>query len=275
MEIDIEKTVVLKIGTSEIAGGGNGLDHTLIGKLGQQITYLRKKAGIPTVVVSSGAIAAGKAEFTEQRRILSVMSPGDVDNLMPLLTGAVVDRQFAAMIGQPELMESWRLSCSEIGMTTGQVLLKDEDLDNFRRPLLRALRFGTVIVNGNDATYDPATEQEIISKDNDSLAREIARVTGANKLIMLTEAQGVLDQRKRVIPEIICLEDLQRIGRFPATQDGTGGIRSKVLEARRHITDANKVAYIVGARIGNVILRVVGGERVGTRITLPLQGFLL
>lgn len=275
MEIDIEKTIVLKIGTSEIGGSGNGLEHTLIGKLGQQITYLRKKAGIPTVVVSSGAIAAGRAEFTEQRRILGVMYPEDVDNLMPPLTDAVVDRQFAAMIGQPQLMEGWSLSLSEIGMMVGQALLKDEDLDNFRCPLLRALRFGTIVVNGNDATYDPANEQEIISKDNDSLAREIARITGANKLIMLTEAQGVLDQKKKVIPEITCLEDLQRVGKFEPTEDGTGDIHSKILEARRHITDANKVAYIAGARIGNVILRAVGGERVGTKITLPLQGYLL
>lgn len=275
MEIDIKKTVVVKIGTSEIAGSGNGLDHILIGKLGQQITYLRKKAGIPTVVVSSGAIAAGRAAFTEERNMLSVMSPGDVDNLMPSLTDEMVDRQFAAMIGQPELMESWSLALSEIGMTIGQALLKDEDLDNFRHPLLNALRFGTVIINGNDATYDPATEKEIISRDNDSLAREIARITGANKLIMLTKAQGVLDQRERVIPEITCLEDLQRVGKFEPTEDGTGDILSKILEARRHITDANKVAYIAGARISNVILRAVGGERVGTKITLPLQGYLL
>ena len=263
--------IVVKIGTSEIVRNGNGIDQVLIGNLARQIAYLRNKAGIQTVIVSSGAIASGRDIFNEVRDIRAILH----DNPMPPLTDEVVDRQVLAMFGQPELMESWRLSLTGERILTGEALLKDEDLANFRHPLLRALMFGTVVVNGSDATYDPATEQEIISKDNDSLAREIARITGANKLIMLTEAQGVLDQKKRVISEITCLEDLQRIGRFPVTQDGTGDIHSKVLEARRHITNANKVAYIVGARKGNVILRVVGGERVGTKITLPLQGYLL
>lgn len=180
------------------------------------------------------------------------------------------------IVSSGAIASGWRRSFKKQGIMVGEALLKDEDVDNFGGgPLLKASGFGVVIINGPDAAYDPTIEKQIISIDNDRLARAIAYVDGANKLVMLTEAEGVLDRNKNVIPEIANIADLERVVYFEKTNNGTGGLSSKLLEARRFITDANKLAYIAGARTKDVVVKIARGERVGTRITLPLQGFLL
>lgn len=248
------KRIVVKIGTSAIKNG-SGINGELVDDYARQVVWLRRNYGTETVIVSSGAIASGRV-------------------LEPNLTRSTTDKQVAAMFGQPELMMTWRRAFQEQGITAGEALLKDDDLENFRDPLLRALQFGVVVINGNDATYDQGAEEKIISADNDRLSRVVGNRCGAGLLIMLTEVEGVLDKDREVISEITSDSDLRRVSFFEGTQEGIGGPGSKLLEARRFITDASKVAYIAGARIENVILRIATGERVGTRVTLPLQGFL-
>lgn len=247
------KRLIVKIGTSAIKNG-SGIDEQLVYDYARQITWLRRNLGVQTVVVSSGAIASGRA-------------------LEPNLTKNTTDKQVAAMFGQPELIAVWRKAFQKQGITTGEALLKDDDLDNFRNPLLRALNFGVVVINGNDATYGEDAEEEIISADNDRLSRAVGNKCGADALIMLTEAEGILDGDERVIEDIGCVTDLERVSFFEGTIEGTGGPSSKLMEARLFITDSTKIAYIAGARVENVILRIAAGERVGTRVTLPLQGF--
>lgn len=248
------KRIVVKIGTSAIKYG-SGINGELVDDHARQVVWLRRNYGIETVIVSSGAIASGRV-------------------LEPNLTRSTTDKQVAAMFGQPELMVVWRKAFQKQGIAAGEALLKDDDLDNFRNPLLRALKFGVVVINGNDATYGEDTEEEIISADNDRLSRAVGYKCGADALIILTEAEGILDKDKRVIENIGCVADLEGVSFFEGTTEGTGGPSSKLFEARRFITDATKVAYIAGAKVENVILRIATGERIGTRVTLPLQGFL-
>lgn len=251
----MERIIVVKIGTDSIVNC-HRLNQPLMDDLARQVACLRLDHGIRTVIVSSGAIASGRV-------------------IEPSLSADVTHKQVAAMFGQPELMSTWRSAFRKCGIITGEALLKDDDLVNFRRPLLEALEYGVVVCNGSDATYDPNTEREIISRDNDSLSRAIAQITGANELIMLTRAKGIWGRNKRVIKNIDCIEDLRKIVLFKRTSNGTGGPKSKIDEARKFITDGDKVAYIAGARTEDVILRIARGESVGTKVTLPLQGYLL
>ncbi|MBI2597168.1 hypothetical protein HYW41_03365 [Candidatus Daviesbacteria bacterium] len=248
------KRILVKVGTSAIKNG-SGIDQELVNDYARQIAWLRRNYGIETIIVSSGAIASGRV-------------------LEPNLTRSIIDKQVAAMFGQPELMTAWRRAFQRQDMIAGEALLKDDDLENFRYPLLRALQFGVVVINGNDVTYNQDAEEEIISADNDRLSRVVANRCGVGLLIMLTEAEGILDEDRKVISNIASYSDLHRISFFERTQEGIGGPGSKLLEARKFITDATKIAYIAGARMENVILRIATGERVGTRVTLPLQGFL-
>lgn len=47
------------------------------------------------------------------------------------------------------------------------------------------------------------------------------------------------------------------------------------MEARGFITEVSKIAYIAGVRTKDVIIRIMRGEKVGTRVTLPSQAFFL
>lgn len=251
----MERIYVVKVGTDSIVKR-NGLDQSLMDDLARQVACLREIDGIRTVIISSGAIASGRV-------------------IEPSLSADVTHKQVAAMFGQPELMSAWRSAFRKCGIITGEALLKDDDLVNFRRPLLEALKSGVVVCNGNDATYDPNTEREIISRDNDSLSRTVGQIIGADTLIMQTKTRGLLDRNRKVIREIASIEDLERIDFFEKNINGTGGPRFKLNEARNFLTDKDKVAYIVGARTRDVLLRIARGESVGTKVTLPLQGYLL
>lgn len=246
--------MVVKIGTSVIVKNGNGLDLPFMDDVAKQIAFVRKNHNIQTVLVSSGAIGSGRV-------------------LVPDLESTIVNKQVAALYGQPELMEGWRRAFAKQEMLAGEALLKDEDIGNFRNPLLTAEKYGAVIVNGPDAAYDPTTEDQIISVDNDRLARSVAYIVGAKTLLMLTETPGILDKYRKVIERIASVEDLDRIVYFEKTKDGRGGPESKVLEARKSLIDATKIAYIAGAREEDVIVRIARGERVGTKVIFPLQGF--
>lgn len=247
--------MILKIGTSTIVNS-HGLDVPFINDIARQVVRIKREHNIHTTIVSSGAIASGKS-------------------LIPSLTDKVIDKQVAAMFGQPEMISTWRSAFREYGIKVGEVLYKDQDLDYARNPLLKVInsQIGIVIANGNDVTYDPDTEEEIISYDNDMLSEVIADRTRADLLVMLTDAEGILDGSQEVLSEISQIEDLHRIVFFEKTKAGTGGPKSKLLEARRFIANSNRVAYIAGARIEDVIIRIAKGERVGTRVTLPLQGY--
>lgn len=246
--------IVIKVGSSSIAYN-NGLSKGVIADLVGQITAVRK-TGVEVVVVSSGAIAAGKKAVSD-------------------FSGTIVDKQSAAVFGQPTIAGCWIEEFNRLGVKAGAAVYKDEDLLYAKTPLLRALKEGIVIVNGNDVVYDAQSEKEIISRDNDKLARFVAVAIGANRLIMLTGAEGVLDSSGQIIPYISKIEDLSQIALFDKTELGTGGMESKLMEARGFITDASKIAHIAGAGIKDVIIRIMRGERIGTRVTLPLQGYFL
>lgn len=246
--------IVVKVGTSVIADD-SGLKMGFITSIAAQVAEI-KRQGIEVVLVSSGAIATGKT------RVASFGS-------------SIVDKQAAAIFGQPRMAFAWIEAFEKLGLEAGAPVYKDEDLLNVKYPLLTALKKGVIVVNGNDAVYDAQSEKEIISKDNDKLARYIATMIDADILIMLTEADGVLDTKRQIISTIDSIADLGRIGLFNKTQVGTGGMNSKIQEARSFITNSSKISHIAGAKIESVILRILMGERVGTKVTLPLQGFLL
>lgn len=254
----MERIQLYKFGTSSLLKEGD-FDRRFIRNLARQLIYVREELGIIPIVVCSGSIASGR-------------------RLEPALrSNKTVDKQAAAIIGQPELtgVWMWAFRKNKYGkkVHVGEILLKDEDIRNSRKPILRASESAVVFINGPDATYDPETEEQIISLDNDRLSRHVAGIAGADTLALLTGAEGLLDRNKQVIGEIATLEDIERINFFEKTEDGTGGPHIKLLEARNFLTEPGKIAYIAGARIENIIVRIARGERVGTRVTLPLQGY--
>jgi glutamate 5-kinase len=245
---------VVKVGSSSITTAEGGLDPARIDALVDALAATRA-SGQEVVLVSSGAIASGLAPLGLGRR------PRDL-----------ATQQAAASVGQGVLVHRYTESYARHGVTVGQVLLTADDVvrrghyRNAQRTLYRLLAMGAVpIVNANDTV---ATE-EIRFGDNDRLAALVAHLVHADRLVLLSDVDGIYagDPRRRasrMLTEVRDAEDLAgvRLGRG-GSGVGTGGMASKVSAAR--IAAAAGIPAVV-ASAGSVA-EVLAGEPLGTVFT--------
>ncbi len=123
------------------------------------------------------------------------------------------------------------------------------------------------IVNENDAV---ATE-EIRVGDNDNLSALVATLVNADLLILLTDQPGLFTADPRnhpdaqLIPEVRKIDEaLMELAGGSVSGLGTGGMTTK-LQAANTARHAGVDVVIAAGTESNVILRVAGGEAVGTR----------
>ena len=167
-------TVVVKLGSSLVAGPGGKVRRSLLRARGREIRTI-VEGGEPVCVVSSGAIALGLPRLGLDRR------PRNVARL-----------QAASALGQARLQAAWDDALAPL--PAAQVLLTAADVGdrttyvNARSALTALFKLGAVpVVNENDAT---ATD-EITFGDNDALAAQVAVLLRARLLVLLTEVDGV------------------------------------------------------------------------------------
>lgn len=213
--------VVVKVGSSTLTADA-ATEH-----IERIVDVLHARGGLgrdrSTVIVSSGAVAAGLAPLGLTRR------PGDLAGL-----------QAAASVGQPRIVSAWAASFARRGLPVGQVLFDLDDLVrrdhyvNARTTLRRLLSLGAVpVVNENDAV---ATE-ELRYGDNDRLGAVVAHLVDAAALVLLTDVDALYDrppsrpgaERIPWVPDPWRVDaDLGSAG----SSVGTGGMRTKVAAAR-------------------------------------------
>src|SRR5438046_2171189 len=133
------KRLVVKIGTSLLTRDGGHLDSRRMAGYVRELAGLRK-AGVDVLLVTSGAIAAGTGELGWNHK-----------------PHAMGQKQAAAAVGQPRLMETYRQLFRKRGVRVAQLLLTREDLENRLRArnaqaTLSALLQSQVIpiINEND-----------------------------------------------------------------------------------------------------------------------------
>ena len=250
--------VVVKLGTSTLTGGSAQLAPARIVELVRQMAGLRE-AGCEVLLVSSGAIAAGRERLGVQT--------------MP---SAILPRQMLAAVGQPRLMALYEQLFGLYGRTVGQVLLTRADFSRRRsylnaRTTLRALLDQGVvpIINENDTT---ATE-EIRVGDNDNLSALVANLVDADLLLLLTDQPGLFtgdprrDPSARLLPEVGAGEipdELWAAARPPAGALGVGGMVTK-LQAADLARRGGTTTIIAHGGEPEVVLRAARGETLGTR----------
>jgi glutamate 5-kinase len=213
--------------------------------------------GDELVVVTSGAIAAGV-------RVLGLDArPTAVDAL-----------QATSAVGQGRLYPVYDDLLRGHGITAAQVLLTFFDLSaranylNARQTLGKLLEWRVVpVINENDTT---ATD-EISFGDNDFLAAQVAILIGAQRLVLLTNTEGLYsaDPARAADAKLIGqVEDFATLERLEITQStsahGSGGMRSKVIAADMATAAGIETTICSGARAG-ALARVLAGEREGTR----------
>ncbi len=251
------KKIVVKVGTNVLSRADGLLDITALSHLVDQVAAL-KRAGKELIIVSSGAVGAGRA-------VLPL--PGNLDK--------VVQRQVLAAVGQPRLMRLYSDLLERYGLHCAQVLATKEDFRDRQHYLhmkncfLALLRDKIIpVVNENDVV----SVSELMFTDNDELAGLVASMTGADTLIILSVVDGVLsgspgDPDARVIPEIDV--DDRASAQFITSEKsafGRGGMMTKFRFARQ-AAKVGIVTYIANGKRPEVLTDLAAGRPAGTRFT--------
>ena len=249
--------LVIKVGSSLVTNEGQGLDHGALALWAEQIAELRHRRK-QIVLVSSGAVAEGMKRLGWKRR-----------------PHALHEQQAAAAVGQMGLVEAYESCFRKHGMHTAQVLLTHEDLSHRKRYLnarstLRTLLELNVIpiINENDTV---ATD-EIRFGDNDTLAALVTNLIEADALVILTDQSGLYTRDPRIHKDAELISEgraddpgLEKMAGGVGSHLGSGGMLTKVLAARR-AARSGAATIIVSGREPDVLIRLAGGEPIGTQL---------
>jgi glutamate 5-kinase len=230
----------------------------------RQITDARTR-GVEVVLVSSGAVAAGRErlQFPPRRKDLPF-------------------KQLLAAVGQSRLMHIYEQIFDLYGVPVAQTLLTREDLRdrhrylNARNTLLACLLHGVLpIINENDVV----AVDEIRLGDNDTLSALVANLVDADLLLILSDIDGLYsadprrDPSARLIPEVRAIDDAIYALAGGSNTRGTGGMLTKI-HAADLATHSGTAVTITSGATPDVILRVLAGEPLGTHfpaITTQLE----
>lgn len=248
--------LVIKVGSAVIAND-EGLDLARLQTLSTEICALRQQ-GFEVLMVSSGAVAAGKRDLNIQGRPTSIQL-----------------KQAAAAVGQSRMMRFYREAFRDQGQNVAQILLTRDDLANRRRylnarnTLMTLLDFGIVpIINENDSVV----VDEIRFGDNDNLSALVAGLAEAQLLVILSDVDGLYDKDPgshplaQRIPVVERISDtILRMAGNKTTKIGTGGMQSK-LKAARKAAQAGIASSIINGRQQGNLRRLLTAEEIGTFI---------
>ena len=246
---------VVKAGSKMVCDGGPLLMRAWM----HQVSELQKKYHIEVIWVTSGAIAlaAQKTNFKSLQKTLP-------------------QKQALSAIGQPLIMDHYNLALQATKLMGSQVLLTAGDMHdpsrrrNLQNTLNQLLNWKIIpILNENDAV---ATD-EIRFGDNDALASQVAVMMKAERLILLTDVDGLYDSDpkknsaaklvkhlKKVRPA-----DLKMAPKKSKSSEGTGGMYSK-LHAADHAEKNKILTHMVRGDWPNNLLELAQGKSIGTQI---------
>jgi len=223
--------IVIKVGSSVLT------EITTIAKermlnLVSLIVEARKKYEV--ILVSSGAVAAGYTAVQLNRSVPT-------------------SKKVLASVGQPILMSSYKNKFDIYNVPISQILLTEEDFDSrvhtqiFQDIIERTLRNDILpIVNENDISTTP----EQLFGDNDQLSAHVAFHTNSDKLIILSDIEGLYDSNptenpkakiRKIVNEIKEEELNQKF--TPNNKFASGGIVTK-LKAAQYMMDKNKEMFL-------------------------------
>lgn len=252
-----KKRIVVKIGSSSLTHPETGsLNLLKIEKLIRILCGLRGE-GREVVLVSSGAIAAG-------RQALGITHRPD----------SISQKQALAAVGQARLMMVYQKLFSEYNYMAAQVLLTKDTMIhevsryNAQNTFEELLGLGVIpVVNENDTV----STHEIRFGDNDRLSAIVAALIGADLLVLLSDIDGLYSDDPHRNPDARFIgyveeitQELLDMGKDSSSSSvGTGGMAAK-LAAARIATDSGSDMVIANGDDVEVIPAIMGGRQVGT-----------
>lgn len=255
-----KKRVVIKIGSSSLTHKETGdIYFAKIEKLVRVISDL-KGGGKEVVLVSSGAIAAGRQALGHRSR-----------------PETLAQKQAFAAVGQARLMMVYQKLFAEYNQIAAQVLLtkhtmiNDASRYNAQNTFEELLKLGAIpIVNENDTVSTAEIPYVDTFGENDRLSAVVAALIGADLLILLSDIDGLYSDDPRENPNARFIrtvyqidENLLSMGKGTSSNVGTGGMSAK-LEAARIATDSGSDMVIANGEDVFVVQDVIDGKEKGT-----------
>ncbi|MDC8015136.1 glutamate 5-kinase [Tahibacter soli] len=248
------RRAVLKVGSSLLAANGGGLSTRYALGLAEFIAASHR-AGREIVLVSSGAVAAGRALVRAQ----------------PEAAHGLAARQALAALGQTTVVALWQRFFDR---PVAQVLLTHDDLRNRRRylnaraTLRELLALGALpVVNENDTV----AVDELKLGDNDNLAAIVAALVDADLLLIASDIDGLYSANPRTHADAAPIDDVAAI--TPAilamaggagSGVGTGGMHTKLEAATKAAAAGVETVLFNGTDADG--LRLLAADRLrGTR----------
>ncbi|TSK04547.1 MAG: glutamate 5-kinase [Geobacter sp.] len=249
------KRIVVKIGSGVLTCEDNGVDPVFLNGLASQIAGLRAK-GVEVVVVSSGAVAAGRPALG-----------------LPDRPRTLPQKQAAAAVGQSRLMRAYEEAFSGFDLKVAQILLTRDDLANRRRfqnargTLDTLLSCGIIpVINENDTVV----VDELKFGDNDNLSALVTNLVEAQLLLIMTDIDGLYTADPRTDPAATLIHqvgavtrEMERGAGGSGTSVGTGGMATKLAAAKKVVKSGVAAIIFAGKGEGN-LAHVMSGELVGT-----------
>lgn len=251
-----KKRIVVKIGTSSLTHEQTGnLDLAKMEKLIRVLTDL-KNQGREVVLVSSGAIAVGKAAVGIKEK-----------------PEKISEKQACAAVGQAKLMMVYQKLFAEYNQLTAQILMtkytmiNDISRKNARDTFEELFSFGVIpIVNENDTV----STDELEFGDNDTLSAIVTALIQGDVLILLSDIEGLYTDDPHNNPDASFIEyvetideNLEAMGKGAVSMVGTGGMCTKISAARIATNSGADMVIASGDNV-SAVTKIINGEKIGT-----------
>ena len=256
-----QKTIVVKYGGNAMTGSGGTDDFS-------QDIVLMKQTGIDPVVVHGGGPQIGamlkklgiESSFIDGLRItdeaavdvVEMVLSGSINKHIVTAINAAGGRAIGLSGKDGNLVVARKLALTKTDPATGQMVTHDlgfvGEPDKVNPEVLHSIMKSETIPVIAPIGVGPKGETFNINAD--TVAGAVASALSAERLILLTDVEGVLDQDKKVISRLTVGEARALIA------DGviSGGMIPKIQTAIEAVESGVKAAVILDGRIPHVLL---------------------
>lgn len=241
------KRITVKVGSNVLTKSDGTLNDANISHLVDQMARLRQE-GVEIVLVSSGAVAAGRGEIGNGRKLDTVAA-----------------RQLWSAVGQVKMINKWAEAFSKYGIVCAQVLTTKENFSdrvhylNMKNCISTLIENKVIpIVNENDTI----SVTELMFTDNDELSGLIASMEGSEALIILSNIDGIYDgspelPESKVIREITMKsKPLNEAISTSKSSFGRGGMLTKYHIAKK-VAKGGINVHIANGMKENTLLKIM------------------
>ncbi|EPR74748.1 Glutamate 5-kinase [Winogradskyella psychrotolerans RS-3] len=250
------KRVVIKVGTNVLTNKDNRILGPVLRELVRQIAVLYEK-DIMVILVSSGSAMAGMEILGETN-----------------IKDKSIRRQVYSAVGQPRMMRHYYSLFHDYGMRCAQVLAtkRDFDIGKHRKNMINCyeglLAEGVIPIANED---DAVSLTMSMFSDNDELASLVAELIDADRLIILSDTDGLYDGNpddddSRILNTVITNQDVEKYVQASDKKEGEGrgGMASK-LKIAKGTANKNIPTYIANGKKENIIVDIINNKEVGTK----------